>query len=111
MPADDLDFGLDTLLDVIADPGFGPYEVEAERQVILEELAWSADTPDDLVHAMLGEALFPGHPLGWEVLGTPDTVRAVTADDIRAFHDRWYRRRVLPIEVLATSGTAGTAAT
>ena len=101
VPAWELDFGLDTLLDVLVDPGFTEAELDAERQVILEELAWSADTPDDVVHGVLAESLFPGHPLGWEVLGTAESVRAITADDVRAFHDQWYRR---PNMVLAVVG-------
>jgi predicted Zn-dependent peptidase len=99
VPAAELDFGLDTLLDVVADPGFTDAEVDAERQVILEELAWSADTPDDLVHTLLSESLFPGHPLGWEVLGSVDSVRSVRADDIRGFHDEWYRRSNIVVAV------------
>ncbi|MEZ5165117.1 MAG: pitrilysin family protein [Acidimicrobiales bacterium] len=98
--AKDLDFGLDTLLDVIADPGFSDRDVDSERRVILEELSWSADTPDDLVHQNLGLGLFPDHPLGWEVLGTPTSVRSVQPDDVRAFHDRWYRRANLVISVV-----------
>ena len=99
-PAKDLDFGLDTLLDVIADPGFTAADVDAERQVILEELAWSADTPDDVVHQNLALGLFPGHSLGWEVLGSVESVTSIAADDIRAFHDRWYRRSNLVIAVV-----------
>jgi predicted Zn-dependent peptidase len=100
VPAKDLDFGLDTLLDVLADPGFSATEVDAERQVILEELAWSADTPDDVVHQNLATGLFPDHPLGWEVLGSVESVRAMRPDDIRAFHDRWYRRANLVVAVV-----------
>ncbi len=99
VPAHELDFGLDTLLDVLADPGFTDIQVEAERQVILEELAWTADTPDDLVHTMLGQSLFPGHSLGWEVLGTAESVRSVTPDDIRRFHDTWYQRANLVVAI------------
>ena len=69
VPAWELDFGLDTLLDVLADPGFSDAELEAERQVILEELAWSADTPDDVVHGVLAENLSPATRLAgrcWE---------------------------------------------
>ena len=51
-------------------PAFRPDEVEAERQVILEEIGMRDDTPDDLVHDLFAEALFPEHPLGREVLGT-----------------------------------------
>ena len=35
--------------------------------------------------------MYPGHGLGREVLGTEDTVRALTAGDLRSFHDQWYR--------------------
>lgn len=100
VPAKDLDFGLDTLLDVLADPGFSAEEVDAERHVILEELAWSADTPDDVVHQNLALGLFPDHSLGWEVLGSADSVRGMEADDIRAFHDQWYRRANLVVAVV-----------
>ncbi|MDW3219126.1 MAG: pitrilysin family protein [Acidimicrobiales bacterium] len=99
-PAKDLDFGLDTLLDVVADPGFTAADVDAERQVILEELAWSADTPDDVVHQNLALGLFPDHSLGWEVLGSAESVAAITADDIRSFHERWYRRANLVVAVV-----------
>ncbi len=100
VPAWELDFGLDTLLDVIVDPGFSDAEVDAERQVILEELAWSADTPDDVVHGVLAESLFPDHPLGWEVLGSQESVRSMSAADIRAFHHEWYRRANLVFSVV-----------
>ena len=100
VPAWELDFGLNTLLDVLVDPGFTETELDAERQVILEELAWSADTPDDVVHGALAESLFPGHSLGWEVLGTADTVQAINAAQVRAFHDRWYRRSNMVIAVV-----------
>ncbi|MEM8708534.1 MAG: pitrilysin family protein [Actinomycetota bacterium] len=100
VPAWELDFGLDTLLDVLVDPGFTAEDLDAERHVILEELAWSADTPDDVVHGVLAENLFPGHSLGWEVLGTADTVGSITADEVRAFHDRWYRRSNMVLAVV-----------
>jgi predicted Zn-dependent peptidase len=100
VPAKDLDFGLDTLLDVLADPGYSDAEFDAERQVILEELAWSADTPDDVVHQNLALSLFPEHSLGWEVLGTAQSVRAMTAEDVRGFHERWYTRSNLVLAVV-----------
>lgn len=100
VPEWDLDFGLDTLLDVLSDPGFTAADLDAERKVILEELAWSADTPDDVVHQVLAENLFPGHSLGWEVLGSQESVRATTADAVRDFHDRWYRRSNIVISVV-----------
>ncbi len=100
IPEWDLDFGLDTLLDVLVDPGFTADDLDAERQVILEELSWSADTPDDVVHSVLAECLFPDHSLGWEVLGTQGSIRAMTVDDVRTFHDQWYRRPNIVVAVV-----------
>jgi predicted Zn-dependent peptidase len=91
LPASELRFGLDLLTDVITSPAFRPHEVEAEREVILEELYMNEDTPDDVVHSALYEALFPGHPLGWETLGTRETINGMSRDDIAAFCAHWYR--------------------
>jgi predicted Zn-dependent peptidase len=91
LPAGQLDLGLDLLCDVVARPAFRPADLEAERQVILEELLMEEDTPDDRVLGVLAEAQFPGHPLGREVLGTRETISAIDATAIRAFHGEWYR--------------------
>jgi predicted Zn-dependent peptidase len=95
LPAARVALGLDVLGDVLTDPAFRPHEVEAERQVILEEILMNLDVPEDHVHTLLAEALFPGHALGREVLGTRETVEAATRDEIAAFFRRWYRPRNL----------------
>ena len=91
LPAGRLDLGLDLLCDVVQRPAFRSAELEAERQVILEELLMEEDTPDDRVLGVLAEAQFPGHPLGREVLGTRETISSMAGDAIRAFHAEWYR--------------------
>jgi predicted Zn-dependent peptidase len=91
LPRGDLALGLDLLTDVLSAPAFRDAEVEAERDVILEELAMSEDTPDDRVHTLVYEALFPDHPLGREVLGDPTTIGGLTRDQIRGFFDEHYR--------------------
>jgi predicted Zn-dependent peptidase len=93
LPADRADVGLDILGDVLTEPAFRPHEVEAERQVILEEILMSLDMPEDHVHTLLAEAVFPGHPLGREVLGSKDTVETVGRDEIDAFFRHWYQPR------------------
>jgi predicted Zn-dependent peptidase len=97
LPADRIDLGLDILGDVLTDPAFRPPEVEAERHVILEEILMNLDVPEDHVHTLLAEALFPGHPLGREVLGTRETVEAATRDQIAEFFAHWYRPRNLVV--------------
>jgi predicted Zn-dependent peptidase len=89
--AEQLDLALDILSDIVWSPAFRPDEVEAERKVILEEIGMHADEPADLVHDLLARAMFPGHPLGREVLGDPETIGAITRDDIARFHGDHYR--------------------
>ncbi|CAA9335146.1 MAG: FIG007959: peptidase, M16 family [uncultured Nocardioidaceae bacterium] len=91
LPAGHLELGLDLLCDVVTRPAFRPEDLEAERQVILEELLMEEDTPDDRVLGVLADAQFPGHPLGREVLGSRETIAAMGGDAIRAFHAEWYR--------------------
>jgi predicted Zn-dependent peptidase len=91
LPADELSFGLELLCDVLAEPALRSHEVDAEREVILEELAMSEDTPDDKVHSLLADAVFPGHPLGREVLGDEDTVAGLSRDEIQTFFKEHYR--------------------
>ncbi|HET6836268.1 MAG TPA: pitrilysin family protein [Acidimicrobiales bacterium] len=97
LPAHRVGLGLDILGDVLTDPAFRPHEVEAERQVILEEILMNLDMPEDHVHTLLAEAMFPGHPLGREVLGTRQSVEAVTRDQLTEFFGHWYRPRNLVI--------------
>jgi predicted Zn-dependent peptidase len=97
LPAAQADLGVAILGDVLTDPAFRPPEVEAERHVILEEILMNLDVPEDHVHTLLAEALFPGHPLGREVLGTRETVEAATRDEIADFFAHWYRPRNLVV--------------
>jgi predicted Zn-dependent peptidase len=89
--AESVDLGLDILSDILWQPAFRPDEVETERQVILEEILMRDDEPADLVHELFAEALFPDHPLGLEVLGDEDSIKAMTRDDIRSFFAEHYR--------------------
>ncbi|MFL6206964.1 MAG: M16 family metallopeptidase [Acidimicrobiales bacterium] len=91
LPHAQMALGVDVLADVLTAPALRPAEVEAERQVIVEEILMNLDAPEDRVHTALSRALFPDHPLGREVLGEMATVEAIARDDIAAFFGRWYR--------------------
>jgi predicted Zn-dependent peptidase len=66
----DLPMASEVLSDMLLNPLLSPDDIEAERRVILEELAMLEDTPEDLVHDVFAEALFGEHPLGREIMGT-----------------------------------------
>ena len=89
--AESLDLGLDILSEIIWGPALRPDELEAERQVILEEILMHADEPAEEVHELFNSAMYPAHPLGRDVLGLEGTVKAATRDEIAAFHRQHYR--------------------
>jgi len=91
LPAAHWRLGVELLGDILSDPALRSHEIDAEREVILEELWAALDTPEDRVHSLSMEGLFPGHPLGREVLGEEETVRGMTRDDILGFFERHYR--------------------
>jgi predicted Zn-dependent peptidase len=96
-----LELGLDILCDILREPALRPDDVDAERQVILEEVLMHLDEPADVVQELFGEAMFPGHPLGCEVLGDPEVIQRVTVPEIRAFFDYHYLPRNM---VVAAAG-------
>ncbi len=82
---------VDLLTDIFLNSTFDPEELEREREVIKEEVRMVDDTPDDLVVDLFYRDLFPGHPLGRPILGTFDTLDALTRDSLVAYRDRHYR--------------------
>ena len=66
----DLEMAVDHLADMLQHSLIRAADVEAERQVILEEINMREDSPDDVIHDLFAETLWPDHPLGRPVLGT-----------------------------------------
>jgi predicted Zn-dependent peptidase len=97
----DLPMAAEILSDMLLDPLISPDDIEAERRVILEELAMLEDTPEDLVHDVFAEALFGDHPLGREIMGTIGTVKAISRSDLTSFHHSNYQS---PNVVVAATG-------
>ncbi len=88
----DLPLAVEILTDLVRRPLLAERDLALERNVILEEIAGVADTPDDLVHELHAETLWPAHPYGYSILGTPATVGALTTGDLRAMHAEGYLR-------------------
>ena len=83
---------VETAVDVMADMVYRPSfaDVDLEREVVLEEIAMVDDTPHDLVHDIVAEAVFGGHPLGRPVIGRADVVARVSRRALAAYHGRAY---------------------
>jgi predicted Zn-dependent peptidase len=87
---EDLARALDVLTDLTRRPLLREDDLALERNVVLEEIATVEDTPDDLVYELFHDQLWPDHPYGYSILGTPDTVRQLSAEDLQAVHRAGY---------------------
>jgi predicted Zn-dependent peptidase len=89
VPANHLETALDVISDMVFSPRFD--ELDAEREVVLEEIAMYEDTPQELVHDLIAEAVFGSHPLGRPVIGTAEVISTVSRRTIQGFHRSMYR--------------------
>ena len=80
-----LPVALDVLSDMLLNSKLDPQEIALEKNVVLEEIKRHEDTPEDLVHDMLVETVWSGHPLGKSIIGTQESVGRLTRDDLLEF--------------------------
>jgi len=83
-------YALEILADMFFHSTFAKEELEKEKNVVLEEIKMVDDTPDDIVHDMLGEASFGEHPLGYSILGTEETLKTFSEATLRDYIKRHY---------------------
>lgn len=81
----DVGLALDILADILQIPRYAQDELEREREVILQEIAATRDSPDEIAYELLQEAAFPGQSIGRPILGTTESVTRFSAPDLRAF--------------------------
>jgi zinc protease len=92
LPAEHADFALRNQKDILFNLKLTPAELEAEKEVILEEIRQIEDDPFRFGTALVFQNLFPGHPYQRPVYGQVQAVRSLTVDDV----DRFYRARFVP---------------
>jgi predicted Zn-dependent peptidase len=95
----DLPMAVDHLTDMLQRSVIREPDFQSEKRVILEEINVHEDTPDDLIHDLFTEALWPKHPLGRPVLGTKKSIRSATRDQVR----RYYRKHYVPGNVVVVA--------
>ena len=81
----DTELALDMISDILQDATFPEEELQKEREVVVQEIKQSIDTPDDIIFDYLQETAFPGQPLGRTILGPAEKVRSFTADTLRGY--------------------------
>lgn len=94
-----LERGMPVIADMLIRPTFA--DLDQERQVVCEEIAMYADDPEDQVHDLMADAIFPDQPLGRPVIGTAEVISRIPRDEIAAYHAHHYRA---PNMVVAAAG-------
>jgi predicted Zn-dependent peptidase len=89
--AEHRDIALDVLVDMLRHSKFEPDEIDREKGVIVEEMNMYQDTPRDFLEGVYDELLYGDQPLGWDIIGTKETVRGATRDTFTDYLGRWYR--------------------
>ncbi|MBO0741088.1 MAG: insulinase family protein, partial [Hyphomicrobiaceae bacterium] len=81
----DIAIALDILADILQIPRYAEDELEREREVILQEIAATRDSPEEIAYELLQDAAFPNQAIGRPILGTTGSVTRFSAKDLRAF--------------------------
>ncbi len=97
----DLPLAVDILSEMLQRPAFRQSEIDSERHVVLEEINMNEDDPTDVAHEQFVTAMWADHPLAPPVLGTPESINAMTRQTI---HDYWHRRYTPKTTVVAAVG-------
>src|SRR5215469_8760173 len=97
----DLPLAIDVLSDMVTSSLIEPKDVDAERNVVLEEIAMNEDDPSDSVHEAFTTHLFGDTPLGRPILGTVDSINAITREQI---FEHYRARYTPPHLVVAAAG-------
>ena len=85
-----LPIALDVLLDIFRNSLLVQEEVGKERHVILQEISRLMDVPDSWVHVLIADLIWPDHPVGWEILGTKETVGGIQREHLLDYVARTY---------------------
>lgn len=101
VPADRLELAVDVMFDIVSDSRLTASDVERERMVILEELKMYLDQPQDYVHSIFEQIMWPDHPLGRDIIGTVESVSRTSRDDLVEYVGSHYR---LPNLVVGLAG-------
>lgn len=86
----DLELAVDLVADVVLRGRCAVEDVEVERDVVLEEIAMRDDDPEDTLGDVFLSAMFGEHPVGRPVIGSVESISAMTRSQLHSFHTRRY---------------------
>ncbi|MCM3110103.1 M16 family metallopeptidase [Lederbergia lenta] len=83
-------FALEILADMFFNSTFDSEELNKEKNVVLEEIKMYEDTPDDIIHDLLSNAVYKNHPLGYPILGTEASLQSFTSELLKEYVHNMY---------------------
>jgi predicted Zn-dependent peptidase len=89
--AEHREHAFDVLVDMLRHSKFDPEEIEREKGVIVEEMNMYFDTPRDYISGVYHQLLYDDTPLGWDIIGRKETVRAATRETFLDYVEHWYK--------------------
>lgn len=98
---EDFPMAVEVLGDMLTNSTITAADVEAEREVILDEIAMHEDDPEDVVHNLFAATAWAGRPLAKPIAGTVESIKAMTPTQIRRYYKRHY---VAPNITIAVAG-------
>lgn len=87
---ENLPLAADILSDIVRFPAIDPKELDKERNVVLEEISMTDDSPEDVAYDLIASAMFGKQPLGQTILGPRELISGYSREDILAFRARHY---------------------
>src|SRR5216110_457480 len=102
--ADHRDQALDILVDMLRNSTFDPEEIEREKGVITEEMNMYYDTPRDFIAGVYDHLLYGDQPLGWDIIGRKETIRAAKRETFLDYVGRWYKPERMVVGIAGRIG-------
>lgn len=94
---EDWKIGLEVLADLVCNMKISKKDFELEKKVILQEIAMSDDTPEELIYDYFFEGVYKNHPLGRQILGLSTTIEKMTQKKVSEFYKHFYQGQNLII--------------
>ena len=88
---EDWKIGLEVLSDLVCNMNIAKKDFELEKKVVLQEIAMSDDSPEEIIYDYLFEHVYANHPLGRQILGKSETISKMTQKKVLDFYRTFYQ--------------------
>jgi predicted Zn-dependent peptidase len=96
----DLKLNLDVLMDLVCKATFPVKEFDREKDVIQQEISMSFDNLEEYVFDLFNEQVYRGHPMGWPILGTTESVGEISRKNVIEFYKKMFRGENIIVSVV-----------